>query len=126
MFARLLVGFINRTGDSGALRVGTIAGLALMLSAAAQAGETGARPRSPSAWQRRDALERHRDQTHSHPRRARIPMAQSRTLAIFHAAIHDALNAIDRRFESYTPGLTAAPAARPSTRRSRPPRTTSW
>ena len=38
-------------------------------------------------------------------------MAQSRTLAILHAAIHDALNAIDRRFESYTPGLTAAPRA---------------
>jgi hypothetical protein len=38
-------------------------------------------------------------------------MGQSRTLAIFHAAIHDALNAIQRRFESYTPGLTAAPRA---------------
>jgi hypothetical protein len=33
------------------------------------------------------------------------PMMQSRTLAILHAAIHDALNAIDRRFEAYTPGL---------------------
>ena len=38
-------------------------------------------------------------------------MAQSRTLAILHAAIHDALNAIDRRFESYTPGLAEAPGA---------------
>ena len=38
-------------------------------------------------------------------------MAQSRTLAILHAAIHDALNAIDRRFEAYTPGLPAAPGA---------------
>jgi hypothetical protein len=39
------------------------------------------------------------------------PMMQSRTLAILHAAIHDALNAIDRRFESYTPGLAKAPGA---------------
>jgi hypothetical protein len=36
-------------------------------------------------------------------------MAQSRTLAILHAAMHDALNAIERRFESYTPGIAAAP-----------------
>jgi hypothetical protein len=39
------------------------------------------------------------------------PMAQSRTLAILHAAIHDALNAINRRFEVYTPGLGEAPYA---------------
>ena len=39
------------------------------------------------------------------------PLAQSRTLAIMHAAIHDVLNAIDRRFRPYTPGLTAAPDA---------------
>jgi hypothetical protein len=38
-------------------------------------------------------------------------MMQSRTYAILHAAIHDALNAIDRRFESYTPGLVSAPDA---------------
>jgi PAP2 superfamily len=41
------------------------------------------------------------------------PMMQSRSFAILHAAIHDALNAIDRRFESYTPGLKAAPDASP-------------
>jgi hypothetical protein len=39
------------------------------------------------------------------------PMMQSRTLAILHAAIHDALNAIDRRFAPYTTGLAAAPNA---------------
>jgi hypothetical protein len=39
------------------------------------------------------------------------PMAQSRTLAILHAVIHDALNAIEPRFESYTPGLVATPGA---------------
>ena len=39
------------------------------------------------------------------------PLAQSRTLAIMHAAVHDALNAIERRFRPYTPGLAAAPGA---------------
>jgi hypothetical protein len=38
-------------------------------------------------------------------------MAQSRTLAILHASVHDALNAIDARFDPYTPGLVAAPGA---------------
>ena len=37
--------------------------------------------------------------------------AQSRTLAIVHAAIHDALNAIDRRFKTYTTGVDEAPGA---------------
>ena len=41
------------------------------------------------------------------------PMAQSRTFAILHAAIHDALNAIVPRYEPYTPGFTAAPHAVP-------------
>ena len=45
------------------------------------------------------------------PSQGTNPVAQSRTLAILHAAIHDALNAIDRRFEVYTPGLAAAPGA---------------
>src|SRR5687768_548727 len=39
------------------------------------------------------------------------PMVQSRTLAVFHAAIHDAVNAIDPRFEPYTPGLPLTPQA---------------
>jgi hypothetical protein len=45
------------------------------------------------------------------PSQGTNPMAQSRTLAILHASIHDALNAIDRRFEAYTPGLHPAPRA---------------
>jgi hypothetical protein len=45
------------------------------------------------------------------PSQGTNPMAQSRTLAILHAAMHDALNAIDRRFEAYTPGLDSAPGA---------------
>ena len=39
------------------------------------------------------------------------PMAQSRTFAILHASIHDALNAIEPRFAPYTAGLAAAPKA---------------
>jgi hypothetical protein len=39
------------------------------------------------------------------------PMAQSRTLAILQASVHDAINAVDRRFESYTPGLPPASGA---------------
>lgn len=38
-------------------------------------------------------------------------LVQSRTFAILHASIHDALNAIDRRYEPHTPGLVAAPRA---------------
>jgi hypothetical protein len=45
------------------------------------------------------------------PTQGTNPLAQSRTLAILHAAIHDVLNAIDRRFEPYTPGLAATPGA---------------
>jgi hypothetical protein len=45
------------------------------------------------------------------PSQGTNPMAQSRTFAILHASIHDALNAIERRYESYTPGLPAAPLA---------------
>ena len=45
------------------------------------------------------------------PSQGTNPVAQSRTLAILHASIHDALNAIDRRFEAYTPGLHRAPGA---------------
>ena len=45
------------------------------------------------------------------PSQGTNPMAQSRTLAILHASIHDALNAIDGRYASYTPGLASAPKA---------------
>ena len=45
------------------------------------------------------------------PSQGTNPMAQSRTLAILHAAIHDALNATDCRYQPYTPGLPAAPQA---------------
>lgn len=42
------------------------------------------------------------------PSQGTNPMAQSRIFAILHAAIHDALNAIEPRYASYTPGLSAA------------------
>jgi PAP2 superfamily protein len=45
------------------------------------------------------------------PTQGTNPMAHSRSLAIVHAAIHDAVNAIERRFEAYTPGVPAAPGA---------------
>src|SRR5690349_4907859 len=45
------------------------------------------------------------------PTQGTNPMGQSRSFAILHAAIHDALNAIDRRFAAYTPGLADARGA---------------
>lgn len=45
------------------------------------------------------------------PSQGTNPMMQSRTLAILHASIHDALNAIDHRYAPYTPGLPATPTA---------------
>jgi hypothetical protein len=45
------------------------------------------------------------------PSQGTNPMAQSRTLAILHAAIHDALNAIEPRFQAYSPGVGRASGA---------------
>jgi hypothetical protein len=39
------------------------------------------------------------------------PMAHSRILAILQASVHDAINAVNPRFEPYTPGLLRAPRA---------------
>lgn len=39
------------------------------------------------------------------------PLNESRIFAIVHASIHDALNAIDRRYESYQARINAAPGA---------------
>jgi len=41
------------------------------------------------------------------------PLTESRIFAIVHASIHDALNAIDRRYESYQARVAAAPGASP-------------
>lgn len=39
------------------------------------------------------------------------PTAHSRTLAILQASVHDAINAVNLRYEPYTPGLLRAPRA---------------
>lgn len=39
------------------------------------------------------------------------PLVESRVLAIVHAAVHDALNAIDARYEPYHARMSAAPSA---------------
>jgi membrane-associated phospholipid phosphatase len=41
------------------------------------------------------------------------PLNQSRVYAMLHVAIHDALNAIEQRYQSYTPGLAPMPGASP-------------
>ncbi len=48
------------------------------------------------------------------PTQGTNPVGQSRTYAILHASIHDALNAIDARYRSYTPGLPPDPEASPA------------
>ena len=45
------------------------------------------------------------------PTQGTNPVGQSRIYAILHASIHDALNAIDPRYASYTPGLAQDPGA---------------
>lgn len=47
------------------------------------------------------------------PSQGTNPLAQSRTLAIMHAAIHDAVNAIAPRYQAYTSGLAPAKQASP-------------
>ena len=48
------------------------------------------------------------------PTQGANPVGQSRTYAILHASIHDALNAINARYASYTPGLPLDPGASPA------------
>jgi membrane-associated phospholipid phosphatase len=45
------------------------------------------------------------------PTQGTDPLNQSRTYAMLHAAIHDALNAIDQRYEFYTSGMFVMPNA---------------
>ena len=47
------------------------------------------------------------------PTQGTDPLNQSRTYAMLHAAIHDALNAIHQRHEFYTPGMIATRGALP-------------
>jgi membrane-associated phospholipid phosphatase len=45
------------------------------------------------------------------PSQGTDPLNQSRAFAMMHAAIHDALNAVNQRYEFYTPGLSPMPMA---------------
>ena len=96
-----------------ALRVAILTSLLMTLAAAARAQEPAhsrtTRAISANAVTHWNTIA---DEAFT-PTQGTNPMAQSRTLAIFHAAIHDALNAIDRRFEPYTPGLSPVPQASP-------------
>ena len=93
----------------GISKVVALAGLATLLAAPAGAQET---PVSYGAGKPRGNAVTHWNAVATDaftPSQGTNPMAQSRTLAILHAAVHDALNAIEQRFESYTPGIAEAP-----------------
>ena len=108
MFARLFTTAAVRASVSRIVGVVAVSGFAMAAADTAHAREAG-----PARTPRVNAV------THWNtiagdafaPTEGTNPMVQSRTLAILHAAIHDALNAIDQRFASYTPGLAAAPHA---------------
>lgn len=102
----------RRTFIAHLTSVAALAGVAITLSTPAlAAGNDAARPTHPHRnvnavvhWNTIAA------ETFA-PSQGTNPMAQSRTFSILHAAIHDALNAIERRYESHTPGLAPAPEA---------------
>jgi hypothetical protein len=87
-----------------------VACFALTLAASADAQSTGGNGENPPhrnavTWWNAVALDAFA------PSQGTNPMAHSRILAILQASVHDAVNAIDQRFESYIPGLTPAPGA---------------
>jgi hypothetical protein len=111
MLAQLFVTTTARRHESALLRVGVAAALAVMLTGVAFAdnarsarGGPGSRGNAVTHWNTvaTNAFA---------PSQGTNPMAQSRALAILHAAMHDAVNAINRRFEPYTPGVLPAPRA---------------
>ena len=111
MFPRPRIVPIARLRISPLCRIATIAGVAMILATPLPAQEADVarashRPRGNAVthWNTvaTDAFT---------PSQGTNPMVQSRTLAILHAAMHDALNAIDRRFASYTPVLAESPGA---------------
>lgn len=98
-------------------RLAAVAGAGFMLAAGAQADDSFMAARGfDLAHQRRPNAVVHWNAVAERaftPSQGTNPMAQSRTFSILHASIHDALNAIDRRYASYTPGLPKAPRASP-------------
>jgi hypothetical protein len=102
---------IARALAAGISTVATLTGVAILLAAPAGAQEADVASR---AGKPRGHAVTHWNAVATDaftPSQGTNPMAQSRTLAILHAAIHDTVNAIDRRFESYTPGIAEAPGA---------------
>lgn len=101
--------FVARIAGRTALAVIGIGLLACRPAAAADAAHAGGPPQRINAvvhWNgvASDAFA---------PSQGSNALVQSRTFAILHASIHDALNAIERRYEPHTPGLVAAPKASP-------------
>jgi hypothetical protein len=98
-------------------RLAVLAGAGFTLATAAQADDSFMAARGfELAHQRRPNAVVHWNSLAEQaftPSQGTNPMAQSRTFSILHASIHDALNAIDRRYEPYTPGLPKAPRASP-------------
>jgi membrane-associated phospholipid phosphatase len=111
MFADLL-----KLADARAIvprlsRIAALTGVALALAVPALAHDAEA---THSDWKSRGNAVTHWNAVATDaltPAQGTNPMAHSRTLAIVHAAIHDAVNAIERRYESYTPGIADVPGA---------------
>ena len=100
MFASSPVAVVARMCISPLCRLATIAGVAMTLATPlhaqnAEVAHAAHRPRGNPVthWNTvaTDAFT---------PSQGTNPMVQSRTLAILHAAMHDALNAIDRRLRA--------------------------
>lgn len=90
------------------LGAAALASAAITLAAPARADERSAqRPANAAVYWNTVAADAFA------PSQGTNPMAQSRTLAILHASMHDALNAIEPRYQPYTPGLAPAPQASP-------------
>jgi hypothetical protein len=87
------------------LQIAGMATVALCSSAAVHAQERHAKHANPVLHWNNVAQEVYK------PTQGFVPLAQTRTFSIMHASIHDALNAIERRYASYTPGLSPAPRA---------------
>ncbi|HEU5134296.1 MAG TPA: vanadium-dependent haloperoxidase [Steroidobacteraceae bacterium] len=100
--ARTLVPRLSRIGVLTAALALAVPGLAQDVDVAHAAGKP--RGNAVTHWNTvaTDALT---------PAQGTNPMAHSRILSVLSAAVHDAVNAIDRRFEAYTPGLADAPGA---------------
>lgn len=94
------------------LGASTLAGAAVALAAVESASAVD-RVRSPDPSGHGNAVLHWNDVAAEAfaPSEGTNPMAQSRAFAILHAAIHDALNAIVQRYETYTRGFGASPQA---------------